>query len=202
MAAGLALVGIAAINTNVVNARQPTEFIQVSVLAEDKADYGVAEQVIAIPAVSADIIEDAVLDFQSQSSVRIITYTPLPAKEPRRDREEGSDSVDETRHNNGQGNGNQPENAGQTGNDANQGNNGNGSSNQNNGNNGNGNNGDSGNSNGRPEAKNQDKDKGNGNSNGNGRPENNNKDNGNGNGNGSGNDNGNSNNGHGSANDG
>jgi hypothetical protein len=102
--AGLAVVVITAINTNVVNARQQIEFIQISVLAEHQADYGVKEQVIAIPAVSVDIIEDAAQDFQAQSSVRVITYTSLPTKEPTPP-EEGSGSVDETRHNNGQGNG-------------------------------------------------------------------------------------------------
>jgi hypothetical protein len=148
IAAGLAAVAVAAIHINDVKARQQTEFqqtefIQVSVLAEHQAEYEVDEQVIAIPAVSVDIIEDAAQDFQSQSSVPIITYTALPTKEPRPDREEqqGSESLDEIKHDNGQENGN----------NANQGNNGNGGSNQNNGNSGNGN--------GSVEDKNQDKDK-------------------------------------------
>lgn len=131
--AGLAVVAVAAIHINNVNAGQQAEFIQVSVLAKNQADYGVDEQVIAIPAVSVEIIENAAQDFQTQSSVRIITYTSLPTKEPKpdRDEQEGSDSVDETRYNNGQGNGN-------GGGNGNQGNNGNGNQ-DNNGGNGKGN---------------------------------------------------------------
>jgi hypothetical protein len=134
--AGLVVVIVAAINTNVVNARQQMELIQVSVLAEHQADYGVDEQVVAIPAVSVDIIEDAARDFHAQSSVPVITYTSLPTKEPKPDRGdgEGPDSVDEARQDNGQGNANSVGN----GNQGNPQNNRNNGSNQNNGN-GNGN---------------------------------------------------------------
>lgn len=137
---GLAVVAFAAININNVNASQPPEFIQVSVLAKNQADYGVDKQVMAIPAVSVEIIEDAAQDFQPQSSLRIITYTSLPTTEAKQDSEgsDGSESFDETRHNNGQGNGN-------------------GGSNPNNGN---GNNG-KGNSNEKDKDKHKDKDKGN-----------------------------------------
>lgn len=158
---GLAVVVVAAININVVDARQQTEFVQVSVLAEHQADYGVNEQVIVIPAVSVDIIEDAAQDFQAQSSVRVITYTSLPTKEPRPDREEqqGPESLDEIKQDNGHENGNNQGNAVETGNNVNQGNNGDGGSNPNNGN---------GNGNGSEEEKNKDKGNGNGNGNGNG----------------------------------
>ena len=131
---------------NNVNAAGQPEFIQVSVLAKNQADYGVDEQVIAIPAISPEIIEDAAQDFQTQSSVRIITYTSLPIKEPKPDRgeKEDSDSVDDTKHNNGQGNGN-----------GNQGNNGNGNGNQNQ--NGNGNEGNGGNGKGNGHGKDKEK---------------------------------------------
>lgn len=135
--AGLILVAIAAISINNVNAGQQAEFIQVSVLAEDQADYGLDEQVVAIPAVSIEIIEDAAHDFQSESSVRVITYISLPAEEPKQGSEGNGDpeTMDEVKHNNGQGNGN--------GNNGNQDNDGNGSQNQN----GNGNGNDPGNNN-------------------------------------------------------
>lgn len=127
--AGLAVVAVAAIRTNNVNASQQPEFIQVSVLAKSQADYGVDTQVIAIPAVSIEIIEDAAHDFQSESSVRVITYISLPAEEPEQGSEGNGDpeTMDEVKHNNGQGNGN-----------GNNGNNGNGSQNQNGNANGNG----------------------------------------------------------------
>lgn len=143
--AGLVILAAAAININSVDARQEAEFIQVSVLAEHQADYGVNEQAIAIPAVSAEIIADAAQDSQTQSSVQIITYTSLPTKEPKRDSAENEDieSVDEAKHNNGQGNGN----GGGNGNTGNQGNNGNGGSPQNGGN-GNGNQNQNGNDSG------------------------------------------------------
>jgi hypothetical protein len=120
IAAGLVVVAIAAIRFTDVNARQQPEFLRISVLAERQADYSVDEQVIVIPAVSVKIIEDAAQDFQTQSSVRIITYTSLPTKEPKpHDKaDDDSASVEETRQDNGQGNGN----------------NGNGNVNQNNGN--------------------------------------------------------------------
>jgi hypothetical protein len=130
--AGLIVVAIAAISINHVNAGQRAEFIHVSVLAADQADYGVDEQVVAIPAVSIEIIEDAARDFQSESSVRVITYTSLPTEEPKLGGEDNDDSetVDEVRHNNGQGNGN-----------GNQANHGNGNQNQDGNANGNGGNG-------------------------------------------------------------
>jgi hypothetical protein len=132
--AGLAVVACAAININNVNASQQPEFIQVSVLAKSQADYGVDEQMVAIPAVSIEIIEDAAHDFQSESSVRVITYISLPAEEPKQGSEGNGDpeTMDEVKHNNGQGNGN--------GNNSNQGNDGNGSQNQNGNGNGPGNN--------------------------------------------------------------
>jgi hypothetical protein len=175
IAAGLAAVAIAAIHINDVNARQQTEFIQVSVLAEHQADYGVDEQVIAIPVVSVDIIEDAARDFQSQSPVRVITYTALPTKEPRPNHEEQQDpeSLDEIKHDNGQDN---------EGDAVETSNNGNGGSNPNNGNENNGNHGNGNNS---DENKDKDKDKDNGNGGGGGNDKD--KDNGNGSGNGNGN---------------
>jgi hypothetical protein len=165
IAMGVIVVVAATININAVNAGQPSEFIQVSVLAENRANYGMEEQVIAIPAVSIEIIEDAAQDFQAQSPVRVITYTSLPTKEPTPDREEqqDSESPDDIKHDNGQGN------AVENGKDANQGNNGNGGSNPNNGN---------GNDN--SENKNKNKDKGNGGGGGNNKE----KDNGGGGGNG------------------
>jgi hypothetical protein len=151
--AGLTIVVVAAININRVDARQQPEFLQISVLAEHQADYGVDEQVIAIPAVSVDIVEDAAQDLQMQSSVPVITYTSLPTKVPQRDREgnENSEAVDETRHDNGQGNGNGNQgNPGSRNSDQNNGN-------ENNGNHGNGISGEKGNN----KAEEKDKDKGN-----------------------------------------
>lgn len=129
--AGLTIAAVAASRINNVNAGQQPEFIQISVLAKNLADYGVDTQAIAIPAVSPEIIEDAAQDLQTQSSIQIITFTSLPTKEPKSDSEEqeGSDSVDEIKHNNGQGNGN-------GGGNGNQGSNGNGNGNQGNGGNG------------------------------------------------------------------
>lgn len=145
--AGLATLAAAAIKINSVDAYEQPEFLQISVLAEHEADYGVNEQVIAIPAVSVEIIADAAQDFQAQSSVQTITYTSIPTKEPNPDSEGNGDtgSVDESRHDNG------PGNAVVNDNHANQGNNENGSSNSNNGNNGNQ----------RDKNKEKDKDKGN-----------------------------------------
>jgi len=150
--AGLVVIVLAAINIDDVNAGQQPEFIQVSVLAEHRADYSVDEQAVPIPAVSIEIIEDAARDFQTQSSVRIITYTSLPTKEPKQGSEdnESSGSVDETKHDNGQGNGN-----GNANGNGNPGNNGNDGSHQDNGN------GNNGNGNNNEKDKNKDKDKGN-----------------------------------------
>lgn len=126
---GLALIAVSAININNVKAGRQPGFIQVSVLAKNRADYGVDEHAMAIPAVSVEIIEDVAQDFQAQSSVQVITYTSLPTNEPKPDSEsqDSSDSVDELKHNNGQWNGN-------SGGNGNQGNNGNGGSPQNGGN--------------------------------------------------------------------
>lgn len=127
--AGLALIAVSAININNANAVQQPDFIQVSVLAKNRADYGVDEHAMAIPAVSVEIIEDVAQDFQTKSSIQVITYTPLPTKQPKSnsERQDGSDSVDEIKHDNGQTNGNSDGNA-------NEGNNGNGGSPQNGGN--------------------------------------------------------------------
>jgi hypothetical protein len=167
--AGLVVVALAALNINDVNAHQQSEFIQISVLAENHADYGVNEKVVAIPAVSVKIIEAAAQDFQTQSSVRIITYTSLPTKEPKseNERNSGSEAIDEIKHDNDQGNSN--------------GNNGNGDSNTNNGN---GNNGNSNNNQkDKDKDKDKEKDKGNGGGGGNEKDKEKNKDNGGGGGN-------------------
>jgi hypothetical protein len=147
--AGSVVVALAAININDVNARQQSEFIQISVLAENHADYGIDEKVVAIPAVSVKIIEAAAQDFQPQSSVRIITYTSLPTKEPKSENEgnSGSEAIDEIKHDNDQGNAN-----------GNQGNNGNGGSNTNNGNGNNGNSNDNQKDKNRDQEKDRDKD--------------------------------------------
>ena len=154
--AGLVVVALAAININDVNARQQSEFIQISVLAENHADYGIDEKVVAIPAVSMKIIEAAAQDFQTQSSVRIITYTSLPTKEPKSEDEgnSGSEAIDQTKHDNDQGNAN-----------GNQGNNGNGNNNQ------------------KDKDKDKEKDKSNGGGGGNEKDKEKNKDNGGGGGN-------------------
>ena len=126
--AGIIVVAIATISINNVNAAQQAEFIHVSVLAAAQADYSVDAQVVAIPAVSIEIIEDAARDFQSESSVRVITYTSLPTEEPKQNSEGNDDSgtMDDVKHDNGQGNG-----IGNNGNNGNQDNNGNGSQDQN-----------------------------------------------------------------------
>jgi len=86
----LILAAVAAVNVNDVAAREETRFVQISVLAEDQADYGV-DEILSIPAVSAEIIEDKVHDIQQDSSVPVITYTSLPKKDPKPDTQSGEE---------------------------------------------------------------------------------------------------------------
>ena len=86
---GLMLSAVAVINVNGANARQQTDFIQISVLAENQANYGVDENLGIIPAVSIEIIEDKIHDSQGKSVIPVITYTSLPAKD---EKPEGQDN--------------------------------------------------------------------------------------------------------------
>ncbi|MBN2115744.1 MAG: hypothetical protein JW730_04195 [Anaerolineales bacterium] len=78
----LLLAAVTVFNITGVNASEETKFVQVSVLAKDRADYGVDENMSTIPAVSPAIIEDKVHDIGSATSetVKIIKYTTLPPK--------------------------------------------------------------------------------------------------------------------------
>jgi len=150
---GMVLVAIAAINVNTVNARQEAEFIQISVLADEQANYGVDENLFAIPAISMEIVEDTVHDLQRQSLVPVIRYTSLPAKDSKVDTEDSdvSETVDQIKHdnnnegqkdkdNNGNGNGNNGNGGGNNNNGGqkDKNNNGNGGQKDNKGNDGNG----------------------------------------------------------------
>ena len=131
---GLVIAALAAFNINGVNARAETKFVQFSVLAEDRANYGVDENSSLIPAVSVDIIKDKVHDLGSASTIPIIKYTSLPAKTPKTARHDNDESQtvneSEPHENNGKGN---SVNNGNGGSNQNQNNNGNSGSNQNNG---------------------------------------------------------------------
>ncbi|HEX2997635.1 MAG TPA: hypothetical protein VHP14_22620 [Anaerolineales bacterium] len=75
------LATVTVINICGVNTGEETKFVQVPVLAQGQADYGVDENTGTIPAVSPKIIEDKVHDMTSVSeTVRTIEYTTLPVK--------------------------------------------------------------------------------------------------------------------------
>ena len=133
---GLVIAVVTAINVGGVNAYEDTKFIPVSVLSIKQANYASDTNLIAIPAVSADILEDKVRDTEMQSSVPIIRYTSLPVEKNKSIDEDDAQSADQGGPNTNQGN---------NGNDSsnqNMNNNGNSNSNQNMNNNGNGNAGD------------------------------------------------------------
>lgn len=138
---GLALGVAVAVNFHNFDTHEETRFIQISVLAENHANYGVDENLGTVPAVSIEILEDKFHD--AQSSVPIIRYTSLPAKKQKSEGQ-GNDyvqpadkgKVHDNHGNNGNGNSNQ-----QGGGNPNQGNSGNGGANS-----GTGANSDSGNS--------------------------------------------------------
>lgn len=77
---GLVIAAIAAINVSGVNASEEIKFIQFSVLAQGRADYG-ADQDLSIPAVSAAIVEDKLNDLEPTSAIPVIKYTWLPAED-------------------------------------------------------------------------------------------------------------------------
>jgi outer membrane biosynthesis protein TonB len=80
---GLALAAILAVNIGIARAGEETKVIPISVLAEDQADYSVDKDIKIIPAVSPDIIEDKIHDLQpGQSTLPVLTYTPLKSAEP------------------------------------------------------------------------------------------------------------------------
>lgn len=128
---GLALGVAVAVNFHNFNTHEETRFIQISVLAENHANYGVDENLGTVPAVSIEILEDKFHD--AQSSVPIIRYTSLPAKKQKSEGQ-GNDyvqpadkgKVHDNHGNNGNGNSNQ-----QGGGNPDQGNSGNAGSNQN-----------------------------------------------------------------------
>jgi len=78
---GLVTVGITAVQLDVVRTQQQVNFVHVSVLTESQANYGIDENIISIPAVSPDIIEDKVNDSQVTSAVPVIVYTTLPIRD-------------------------------------------------------------------------------------------------------------------------
>lgn len=130
---GLLIAAVAAININSVNADDDDKFIPISVLSKKQANYGVDTNLVTIPAVSADILEDKVRDTQGESSVQIIRYTSLPVENQGTADQDNAQSADQGEPHNNQGsNGNGNSNQ-------NMNNNGNGNSNQNTNNNGNGN---------------------------------------------------------------
>jgi hypothetical protein len=77
---GLVIAAIAAINVNDANASEEINFVQFSVLAQGRADYG-ADQNLSIPAVSAAIVEDKLNDLEPTSAIPVIKYTGLPAED-------------------------------------------------------------------------------------------------------------------------
>lgn len=98
LAGGIILSAIAAvIHITDTGARTQAEFIQISVLAQSQANYGVDEHAMTIPAVSMEIIEDAVHDAQADSPIRVITYISLPflEEQPESQEKEESDPVEE-----------------------------------------------------------------------------------------------------------
>jgi len=100
---GIVLAAAIVINTTDVGARQQTDFIQISVLAHSQANYGIDENTMTIPAVSMEIIEDAVHDARVNSSIRVITYTSLPVKDEKPENED-LDLFEEFKHINDPGN--------------------------------------------------------------------------------------------------
>lgn len=73
---GLALGTIAAVRPSPDKMRAPAEFIQVSVLADNQADYGVDEVLQRIPSISMDIVVDKLQDEgKSPVSLPIILFT-------------------------------------------------------------------------------------------------------------------------------
>ncbi len=138
---GLVIAVVAAVNLSGVNAHEGTKFIPVSVLSKKQANYAADKNLVIIPAVSADILEDKVHDIETEASVRIIRYTSLPVENPESADQDNAQSVDQGEsHNNQENNGSDSSND-QGGGNSNQNgnNNGNGNSNQNMNNNGNGN---------------------------------------------------------------
>lgn len=108
---GLVLGVAIAVNIPNFNTYEETRFVQISVLAENHANYGVDENSGTVPAVSIEILEDKLHDVQS--SIPIIRYTSLPAEEQE---SEGQDNdvqpadkgkVHDNHGNNGNGNSNQ-----------------------------------------------------------------------------------------------
>ena len=143
---GLVILAIAAINISDVHAREQTEFIQISVLSEDQANYGVDENLSTIPAVSIEIVEDKMHDDgEALSSLPVITFTSKsPANDPKPASQDNDDpeSVEQVKQHGNPGNGNNNGNGNGNGNNngnGNANNNGNGGTNQNGGGNGNGN---------------------------------------------------------------
>jgi len=131
---GLVLAAIAVIDINGVNADQDTKFISISVLSKRQANYGVDDNLVTIPVVSVDILEDKVHDIESESSVQVIKYTSLPVEDNGSGDQDNNDaqSVDKSKDKNGnKGNGNTNQNMNNNGNSNS--NAGNGNNNSNNG---------------------------------------------------------------------
>lgn len=105
---GVVLAAVGWINIGSVSAREETKFVQVSVLAEDQANYSVDENSATIPAVSAAIIEDKVHDLQMSANIPTIRYTTLPPQKPVRTgtHSEGQTVDPSAAHNNHENNGN------------------------------------------------------------------------------------------------
>ncbi|MGB8984299.1 MAG: hypothetical protein WCC12_20705 [Anaerolineales bacterium] len=111
---GLVIIAIAVTNIRVASAGEQEEFIDISVLSDNQADYGVDENPGAIPAVSPEIIQDKLNDEgQDSSSLPVIVFTvklvlndPTPPDQGSSD--PGQDEQDEPHHdsngNNGQDN--------------------------------------------------------------------------------------------------
>lgn len=112
----LALGTIAAVHRNTPPARVQADFIPVSVLAENEADYGVDEGLYMIPSISLEIIADKLQDQgQAISSLPVILFTSdekTDDKKDEPDREENTpdqptDEKDKDNNGNDNGNGNE-----------------------------------------------------------------------------------------------
>lgn len=119
---GLVFAALAAFNISSVNAREEMKFIRFSVLAEDRANYGVDKNSSTIPAVSVDIIEDKLHDSGLTSTIPIIKYTYLPSQTPKSTHHDSeSQTVNQSEphgnhENNGNAGGNQNQNQNNNGN--------------------------------------------------------------------------------------
>jgi len=120
---GLVIIAIAVTNIRVASAGEQEEFIDISVLSDNQANYGVDENPGTIPAVSPEIIQDKLHDDgEDSSSLPVIVFTvklvlndPTPPDQGSSD--PGQDEQDDPHHDSNGNNGQDNPNNGNNGQD-------------------------------------------------------------------------------------